>query len=81
MKKIINLFRKNNNSKNPFEFFSITILSSMMDGEKNILISPCRLMSLLSFLHGLGSEELKRQIGMLLGIDFSDTETIQHLMC
>ena len=81
MKKIMNLFRKNDNSKNPFETFSITILSSMMDAEKNILISPCRLMSLLSFLYEYGSKESKRQIEMLLGIDFGDAEIVQRLMC
>jgi serine protease inhibitor len=56
------------------------MLSEMINDDKNLLISPCRLMSLLSFLYGYSSEESKRRIEMLLGIDFKNTEQVHNSM-
>ena len=79
MKKIMNLFNRSK-CQNPLERFSVTMLSEMINDDKNLLISPCRLMSLLSFLYGYSSEESKRRIEMLLGIDFKNTEQVHNSM-
>ena len=79
MRKIMNLFNRSK-CQNPLERFSVTMLSEMINDDKNLLISPCRLMSLLSFLYGYSSEESKRRIEMLLGIDFKNTEQVHNSM-
>ena len=80
MNRIMHFLTKDNKKQNPFERFSVKMLSKMIQSDKNLLISPCRLMSLLSFIYGYSSDESKRLIEMLLGIDYSNTEQVLNSM-
>lgn len=81
---IINKIMKMSNMKqsvlSSFEQFSIKVLSKRLEennGNKNILVSPARIMSILAFLSHFTDEETKKRIRKLLSI--TDDDTIRYL--
>lgn len=77
--KIMNTFNKKQSALSPYELFSIRLLSQLLEknGNKNVLVSPARIMSILFFLSHFTDNDTKKQIGKLLSI--TDDDAINYL--
>lgn len=77
--KTMNMFNKKKSVQSPFELFSIKVLSQLLEknDNKNVLVSPARIMSILTFLSNFTDDETKIHIFKLLRI--TDDDAIHYL--
>ena len=75
----MNTFNKKKSVQSPFELFSTKVLLKLLEnnGNKNVLVSPARIMSILFFLSHFTDNDTKKQIGKLLSI--TDDDAINYL--
>lgn len=73
------MFNKKKGAQSPFEAFSMKILFSLMGNNRNsnVLVSPARIMSVLSFLSHFTDNDTKKHISKLLSI--ADDDAIRYL--
>lgn len=68
------MFGKKQFTSNPFESFSLKVLTALSENaaDKNVLVSPARIMSLMALLSSFTNEQTKSHIARLLGIANED---------
>ena len=66
----MNMFNKKKSVQSPFELFSTKVLLKLLEnnGNKNVLVSPARIMSILAFLSNFTDDETKKHIIKILSI-------------
>ena len=66
----MNMFNKKKSVQSPFELFSTKVLLKLLEnnGNKNVLVSPARIMSILAFLSNFTDDETKKYIIKILSI-------------
>ena len=64
------MFNKKKSVQSPFELFSTKVLLKLLEnnGNKNVLVSPARIMSILAFLSNFTDDETKKHIIKILSI-------------
>ena len=79
IKNITNMFSKKQSVLSPFELFPIKVLLQLLEknGNKNVLVSPARIMSILMFLSNFTDNETRKHISKLLSI--TDDDAIRYL--
>lgn len=70
---------KKESAQSPFETFSTKVLLKLLEnnGNKNVLVSPARIMSILAFLSHFTDDDTKNHISKILSI--ADDEAIRYL--
>ena len=68
------MFNKKQIDSNLFEAFSMKVLAALSENaaDKNVLVSPARIMSLMALLSSFTNEQTRTRIAKILGIASED---------
>ena len=79
----MNMFNKKKSVQSPFELFSTKVLLKLLEnnGNKNVLVSPARIMSILAFLSNFTDDETKKHIFRILSITDDDANSYLAKEC